>query len=70
MSRPRIFQYALLWHPTEKQRKDDGAKSKIIVAPKDVLAIDDRQAQMMASMEIPAEYRDQLDQVEIAMRPF
>lgn len=70
MSRPRIYQYAILWHPTEKQMKEDGTKSKIVVAPKDVLANDDRQAQMMASMEIPAEYRDQLDQVEIAMRPF
>lgn len=70
MLRPRLFQYAILWHPTEKQIKDDGAKSKLIVQITNTLGVDANAVQLMAAMDIPAEYRTQLDQVEIAIRPF
>lgn len=29
MSTAKLFQYAILWHPTEKQVKDEGLKSKV-----------------------------------------
>lgn len=65
-----MFQYAVLWHPTEKQEKEEGLKSKVIVEPKIILAIDQNGAGMSAAMNIPNEFKDQLDQIEIALRPF
>lgn len=70
MKKQILFQYAILWHPTEKQIKDDGAKSKVIVDPKSILATDQPGAAMAAAMEIPADYKTTLDQVEIVLRPF
>ncbi len=65
-----LFQFSIIWHPTKKQVEDDGAKSKVIVEIKTILASDEKSAAMAAAMEIPAEYKEQLNQVEIAMRPF
>lgn len=65
-----LFQYAIIWHPTEKQTKEDGSKSKVLVEITTVLAKDISNAQMMAAMNIPGEYKNQIDQVEIACRPF
>ena len=70
MKKSILFQYAIVWHPTEKQSKEDGLKSKVLVEPKMLLAETQPSALMAASMEIPAEYKDQLDQIEILMRPF
>lgn len=70
MVRPKLFQYAVIWHPTEKQIKDEDKKSKVVVEPKIVLANDDKQAGMIAVMSIPEEFKNQLDQLDIAVRPF
>ena len=70
MSKSRLFQYAIIWHPTEKQVKDDSAKSKLIKSLDTILATDEKTVLMTASTNIPAEYTDQLDQVEIVVRPF
>jgi hypothetical protein len=35
-----------------------------------ILATDDKSVLMTAAMNIPAEYKEQLDQVEIVVRPF
>lgn len=66
----KLYQYAALWHPTEKQIKDEGLKSKLIVEPKTVLSADEKSAAMTAIMDIPQEYKNQLDQVEMLVRPF
>ncbi len=70
MAKQKLFQYAVLWHPTEKQAKEDGAKSKMLVEPKTMLAADLNSVNLSAAMQIGAEYKDQLDQIEIAVRPF
>jgi hypothetical protein len=70
MKKSQLFQYAIIWHPTEKQSKDDSLKSKVLVDPKMILAESQSSALMAASMEIPTEYKDQLDQIEILIRPF
>lgn len=67
--RSRLFQYVILWHPTESEAKD-GKRSKIIIGPTDILANDQNSANMSAVMAIPVEYKDQLDQIEVALRPF
>ena len=70
MSKPQLFQFAVIWHPTEKQIKDDGLKSKVIVEPKTILAADEGAVKMHAAMSIDQQYRDQLDQIDIAVAPF
>ena len=70
MKKSTLFQYAIIWHPTEKQSKDDNLKSKVLVEPKMILAESQPSALMAASMEIPADKKDQLDQIEILLRPF
>ena len=70
MANQKLFQYAILWHPTEKQIKDDGLKSKVLVEPKTILAVDQSGAAMAAAMEIPTEKKLELDQIEIVLRPF
>jgi len=64
-----LFQYAILWHPTKKQI-EDGEKSKLIQSITDILAADVNQVNMLAAMSIPGEYKEQLDQIQIAVRPF
>ena len=65
----RLFQYAIIWNPSEAEATE-GKKSKLICQPTNLLAVDQNSAQIAAAMNIPAEFKDQLDQVEIAIRPF
>jgi hypothetical protein len=66
----QLFQYAIIWHPTEKQIKDEGLKSTVLVEVKTILAKDQNSATMAAAMEIPADKKGELDQIQIAVRPF
>ena len=66
----KLFEYAILWHPTEKQKKEESLKSKIVQEPKFILQVDQSKAAMAIAMDIPKEYKDQLDQVEVVVRPF
>ena len=70
MTQSKLFQYAILWHPTEKQVKEEGLKSKELIGVKTILALDQNAASMAAAMEIPAEKRAELDQIQIVIRPF
>lgn len=65
----RLFQYALIWHPTREQSKE-GKKSLIVLAPTLVLGSDDKSVGMRAIKAIPAEYDNQLDQIEVVIKPF
>jgi hypothetical protein len=70
MTKSRLFQYAILWHPTEKQAKDEGLKSKLLVELKTILASDQNSVAMAAAMEIPVDKKGELEQIEICLRPF
>lgn len=65
-----LFEYAILWHPTEKQIKEEGLKPVLLSAVSTIIAKDIQSAQMIAAMNIPIEYKSQIDQIEIACRPF
>ena len=65
----RIFQYAVLLHPTDKEKKE-GGRTKIIVEVTTIVAKDEGEAGMRAAREIADEYTDKLDRVEVAVRPF
>lgn len=70
MSTPKLFRYAILWHPTEKQTKDEGLKSKVLTELTTILAQDQSTATMAAAMKIPTDKQNELDQIEIVIRPF
>lgn len=65
-----LFQYAVIWHPTEKQIKEESLQSKVLVDVTTVLAGSLDQVRMQAAMEIPADYKAQLGQIDIGVRPF
>jgi len=69
MKKLQYFQYAILWHPTDDQAKD-GKKSIVISPPAYVLSKDHNSVLMLAAKAIPDKYDEELDQVEIAVRPF
>ncbi|MCB1711311.1 MAG: hypothetical protein KDH96_02160 [Candidatus Riesia sp.] len=68
-SNAQLFQYAVIWNPNEKQA-EAGEKAKILVEPKFELATSQDAVTKKAIRAIPADYDDQLDQVQIAVRPF
>lgn len=68
----KIFEYAVLHHPKPRKVGDDTATdpSVILVDVKRVVATNDKAVAILAAREIPAEYLDKLEEVEIAIRPF
>jgi uncharacterized protein YrzB (UPF0473 family) len=70
MSTPKLFQYAILWHPTKKQIEDQWKKSYVLVQPTTILSTDLNSAAITAAMSIPQEYKDQIDQIEVCVKPF
>jgi hypothetical protein len=69
MSKKRLFQYAVLWQPTTEESKE-GKQPKLVVDLTTILAVDQAAASLAVAMDIPKEYKEQLDQIEIAIRPF
>lgn len=70
MPKLKLFQYAIIFHPTEKQMKDNDAKSIVLRDPKTIMALDQASAAMAAAIEIPLDKKSELDQIEIVLRPF
>ncbi len=70
MSKAQLYEYAIIWHPTKKQQEEQETKAKLIVEPTTILAKDENSVLMTASMSIPVEYKDKLEQVDIVIRPF
>lgn len=67
--RPKLFEYAVLYHPKSK-RDDLPQRSEIVVVPTHVLAKSEQEAVINASRAIPSEHLDHLEDVEIIIRPF
>lgn len=65
----KLFEMAILCHTTHDEDKA-GKSTEIIVAPKYILATDQGTATILAAREIPEEYLEKLDRVEVAVRPF
>jgi hypothetical protein len=71
--RGRIFEFAVLHHPKPKKAQDGEYvtdPSILIVQPKMVVAGDEKEVAIVAAREIPKEFIDKLNEVEIAVRPF
>ncbi len=67
----KLFQFAVLYHEKiDKGNNKEETKSKIIIDPKTILAIDDKVALLQIAKQIPDEFQDKLQDVEILLRPF
>jgi len=65
----KIYQYAVMLHPTEDERKA-GKSSQIIVDVQTVAAHNDNAAVVLAGRSIPEQFLTCLDRIEVAVRPF
>jgi hypothetical protein len=65
----KLYQYAIVWYPTSKQEAE-GMSPMILVEPKYILSRDRESALVAAAMDIPREYREELDQVDILIGVF
>ncbi len=70
MARARIFEYAVIHHPKPKKKDEPAEKSVLIVDVERVLAVEPQEVTILASRQIPEDYLDKLEQIEIAVRPF
>lgn len=72
MTRGRLFNYAVVYHP--EQKVEQGVvlqgKSELIVPVTSVLASSENEVRIIASQAIGPEYNDLLEFVEIIVRPF
>ena len=69
MAKFKLFQYVIIFEPTDKEIKE-GLKAKIIKDVVNVLAAEEKNVAILAAREIPAEYLDKLEQINIAICPF
>jgi len=65
----KVFEYVVIFHPTEKE-EEEGKVDELIVGVTQILAKDLSAATMRAARKIPEKFESQLDQMEIAVRPF
>ena len=73
MAKQQIFEYAILYHPTEKKDSDGNVMKMIseVVVPMDsLLASSEKEAMMLIARKIPEKFLSDLDCIEIALRPF
>jgi hypothetical protein len=66
-----LYQAAVLWHPDENNEEQyQKEKTKVLIEPHFLLAKNDKSAAYKLSKQIPEEYLEEIDQVEILVRPF
>ena len=67
MTDAKLFQYAIIWNPSEE---DKDKKPKILKDITTILAQDEKKAFILASREIPTEHLEELDQIQIVVKAF
>lgn len=65
MIKSKLFQYAVIYNPTT-----EGETPKIIVEPTTVIGKSENSVSMKAIREIPEEYMDKFEDIEVVVRPF
>jgi len=70
MARGKLFEYAVLYHPRKKEKDADEKRSVLITSPTTLLASDEKEVAILAARNIPEQYIDKLEDVEIVVRPF
>ena len=73
MAKGKLYEFAILHHPTPtKDQNDRGEtpKSVVIKMPTVAMAVSPDQVSVLAARQIPDEFIDKLEEVEIVVRPF
>lgn len=63
----KLFEFVVLWHPSPD---DDKTSSQIVVDRTLRLAKEEKAVALFAAKQVPDRYSDQLDNIEILIRPF
>jgi hypothetical protein len=70
----KLFEYVILHHPKvvkDAQGNETQGPDKLLNGVvKQVMAVSEKQVAMLAAREIPDAFLDQLEEVEICVRPF
>lgn len=67
----KLFQFAVLHHERiEKANNKEEIKSIEVIKIKTILAMDEKVALLLIAKQIPDEYQDKLQDIEILLRPF
>lgn len=70
MAKLTLFQVAVLWHPDHKKEAEKEKDSVLIVEPYTVLEKDEKILAFKIVRGLDEKYMDQLNQIEIIIRPF
>lgn len=65
----KLFYVAVILHPTDDETKA-GGRGQVVVQPQAVLAGDEDEAHLKATLLIPNEHSEKTDRLEVAVRPF
>jgi hypothetical protein len=71
--RGQFFEYVVLHHPQqtkEQAERNEHPKSVVICGLDGMIATSEKEVGIRAAREIPAEYLDKINEVEILIRPF
>jgi hypothetical protein len=66
----QLFNIAVLYHNTTTDGTNKEVFTEIAVAPKPVLAANFEEAKMVAILEVPEKYKDDLSKLEILVKSF
>lgn len=64
-----LFEYYVAYIPSDEERKK-GETEKLVLSVRSAFAASEQAIVMAASREIPDEYADKLDRLEVRVRPF
>lgn len=65
----QLFQYAVLLHPKKKKDEFEG-DTELLAGPETIMAKDEKQAGIKIARKIPEKQLDNLDRIDILVRPF
>ena len=71
--RATLYEYVILYHPKPKKDaagNEEPVKSAMVQDVMRTLAMSEQEVTILAARQIPSDYLDKLDQVEIRIRPF
>ena len=69
LEKSKLFEYVVLWHPDDQQAKE-GKKTEIVTPLTQMIAKEEKAVFMTAVKALPDMYKDQLDQIDVVVRPF
>jgi hypothetical protein len=70
MGKLRLFQAAIVWHPDPNKEEEEKMDSVVLVEPYTVLEKDDKTLAYKLVRTLDEKYIDQMNQIELIIRPF